>query len=132
MAKERSDTHDEELVEAATLRAALMSWLETNPGMHAVSEIAEGTVTDRGRTSHMLKRMAVDGLIRQTGGGERGSKMTFGLEPGPTSAAVKKSSGKVAKPKVTKVKDIELVVSGVEIVIGRNPLTGRLRITLEG
>jgi predicted transcriptional regulator len=127
MAKEPPQDHDEHLVQSAALRASIVGWLQSNPGPHKITEIAEGLGSDRNPVRHVCKDLAATGLIEQAGGGGRGQVLSYS-SVGQEILTPKKT--RVVKGRLTK--DVELVVAGVEIVIGRNPATGRLRITLEG
>jgi len=60
---------------------------------------------------------------------ERAAKAARPFPPMPAEALLPDPLPVVQRPAPT---DVELVVGGVTVVVGRNPATGRLRITIEG
>lgn len=127
MAKEKPAEHDESLVQSAALRASIIGWLNQNEGTHRIREIAEGLGADHEMVRRSCKTLLASEQIGAEGGGGRGNILRYYAIGGETS----EKPVRKAKTTRTGVKDVELVVAGVEIVIGRNPATGRLRITLE-
>jgi len=128
MAKESIPEHDQELVQTATLRAAICGWLNANVGAYGATEIAAAIGADRSRVAHACERLAKDQFIGRQGGGGRGNKIEYF---GRAVADDVDQPTKIRRSKNHPAKDVELVMAGVTIVIGRNPSTGRLRIVLE-
>lgn len=123
---------DEDLIQSAALRASITSWLKGNPGQHFVAEIAAAVGAEHGRTAHALKMLTKGKLINEHGAGlGRGHKIAYSSNGRYEVETVREPKAK-RLIHTAKNTDIELVAYGIEIVIGKNPATGRLRITLEG
>lgn len=116
---------DELVVEQASRRAALSSYLSQNPGEHSVSDIAEALSLRANVAGKVLKDMADNGLIPQPRREGGYNYYRDGGDVAPTKRPYTR------KPKTVSAKDVELVVGGTLIIIGRNADTGRLRITLD-
>jgi predicted DNA-binding transcriptional regulator len=118
-----------QLVEQAQKRAAIMGWLVQNPGMHTVADIAEGLGISNGSAGLMLYHMAHDGLV--TSGEIEAGKRTYSAGGKPPDEVLQEEPEQVRRRRRKGTREVELVVAGTMIVIGRNPETGRLRISLE-
>jgi DNA-binding transcriptional ArsR family regulator len=119
---------DEVVVEQAQRRAALSGYLAENPGEHAVAAIAAALDMRPNVVGKTLKDMADNGLVPQ---GRREDGINYyrdGADVAPVK--IKRSWNRRPKPE-TSAKDVELVVGGTLIIVGRNADTGRIRITLE-
>lgn len=127
----KNSPSDELIVTQATRRSLISEFLTQHEGEHSVAAIAEATSMKPAAVGLTLKTMAENGLVSQPrrekgqnyyheGASEPSAKRTYTKRP--------KIAGSVA---TTSVKDVELVVGGTLIVIGRNAATGRIRITLE-
>lgn len=134
---------DVQLHKAAERRAKVIAFVNSMGGV-AVSkdQIAENLGITPKEAFYTAKRLADNGLIRMKREGVANLYSTSNGHPAPaqppkapTSAAPTQSSPILAgQPKngAQAAKEIELVVSGVVIVIGKNDKTGRIRITIEG
>lgn len=119
MAKKKED---DTILRGAKARAAIQGYLSQNPGEHKVFELSEALSMTRGTAGQHLAHMAKSGLINLR---KEGTSKLY------SNGEIKEPAAKSKAVKVPKGRDVELVVSGTLIVIGRNPSTGRLRITLE-
>lgn len=120
---------DEQLVEHATIRASIIGWLGANPGPHDAAAVADGIGRERPSVAQALYQLNKAGLINKAVTVDDTGKHALYSGNGHPEAEAPKVRRKFKRESVT---DVELIVAGVEIVIGRNPATGRLRITLEG
>lgn len=121
---------DTAVLDQAQRRAAVTSYLASNAGEHSVAEIAAATGMRPNVAGKTLSVMADNGLVpaaRREGG------INYYRDGGDVAPnGVKRTYTKrQAKPAAVAAKDVELVVGGTMIIIGRNADTGRLRITLE-
>jgi DNA-binding transcriptional ArsR family regulator len=138
---------DSTIVKDAQNRANIVGFLSSTPGEHPIKEIADAVGINKATVGRHLTEMAKDKLVgyRQKGTAKlyRDSTSEISSEAdnshvmGEGRAARKSRASKGAAPKDTAVphkgvmRDVELVVYGTQIVIGRNPDTGRLRFILE-
>ena len=119
---------DTEIVEGADRRAKIRSWFYNHPGeetdRHRMAEVL-GT-SDIGTVGKLLTELAEQGecSMRKEGNANRYWR---GL---PQDAAPKKQRRVKAVGAGELPADVELVIDGkLVIVVGRNPQTGRLRVT---
>lgn len=109
-------------IAAAQLRANITAYLNQRSGeQFTVAEIAEGLGTNVNAVGRMAKKMAEDGLIFHAGQ-FRGKAIYMSAE---SPLEVRPSK------KVGAAKEVELVIGGMLVVVGRNEKTGRVRVTLE-
>jgi hypothetical protein len=111
-------------VEAAERRASITAFLRRNSGKQlTVADIAEALEDTVHATGRACAKMAADGLILHAGQFQ-GKQLYMDAT----------TSGPPPEPKVKKrraVEEVELVMGGVLVVVGRNEKTGRIRVTLE-
>lgn len=62
-------TQDEMMVRSAATRAAVMGWLNRNPGAHVVKEIAQGMGEESQRVRNALRSLAESGQVLAEGEG---------------------------------------------------------------
>lgn len=74
---------------------------------------------------------AVQVPIAQSQAGDRKVRQGFMWKTDET-AMMRRDADKKPNPVVFPTKDIELAINGTLIVIGKNPETGRIRITIDG
>lgn len=119
-------------VEAAQLRANISSFLFNNPGKHGTEKVASHFGISNRTAGQILLHMAKSGLIAPME--KQGTKKLWswpeGKEAVPAGEPVVLKSQKSGKP-AHAPKEVELVVGGILVIIGKNEKTGRLRITLE-
>jgi hypothetical protein len=117
------------MIRSAKERAQLMAYLSNHPGAHSTSELCEQLGWTHKATNYRAGRMAAQGLIQQHRKGTMnfyGLKTTLERDDDPAAPAAKP-----ARQSKAAVQDVELVMSGFLIVLGRNPASGRLRIVLQ-
>jgi predicted transcriptional regulator len=119
---------------AAERRAKITAYLKQLGISAAPDQIAEGTSIPASTVETLCREMARNGLIEAA---RDGSRMVYASNGGnedpeaaPTIASVKRKYSKRAAA-AAPADDVELVVGGSLIVVGRNPATGRIRITIE-
>jgi DNA-binding Lrp family transcriptional regulator len=140
---------DEEIVKQAQQRAVITGYLHQNPGERTITDVVDATGLSKYTVSHRLHEMADDGLIKAVG--QNTGRRYLVLSEGPEQPELaqheevvmgeekKTKKAKTVPAKALKtprsapvaVKDVELVINNTLIILGRNPATGRLRITLE-
>lgn len=139
------DPRGEQLKRAAQLRAAIASLFSNDKGTeydtNAIARKLESLLSELGYSksdlTYFLKSMSDN---KQLDLRKKGAHNIYSY---PGSVPKHNGNGKQAEEKLKEVvtsrkvkhevaKDIELVVNGTEILIGKNPLTGRLRIIIEG
>lgn len=119
----------------AQRRASISSYLSNNLGPRTTQEIAASMPDVSLRTvGQMLGAMARNKLIGPMV--KKGSKKMWqwpvngkAEEPAPQVISTKPIASKRAS---TPVKEIELEIDGLTVIVGRNPATGRFRVILEG
>lgn len=123
-------------VEAAGLKARMSAFLSNNPGKHSTEEVAKVVGVSNRTAGQVLLHMSKAGLIAPME--RKGTTKLWSWPEGATPLSVDQivavaATAKVQKADkpVAKAKEIELVFSGLLVVIGKNEKTGRLRITLE-
>lgn len=126
MAKTPSDA---QVLDRAERRSLILGYLTQHEGEHSVADIAATLKLRPNVVGKTLSDMAENGLVPP---GRREGGFNY-FHAGPVEEQpVKRTYNKRSKSdKAEAVKDIELVVGGTMIVIGRNANTGRIRIVLE-
>lgn len=113
------------MVKAAQLRANITAFLNKDPQtQYTVAEIADGIKGNLNAVGRATKQMAADELIVDAGT-YRGKHLYMSTNSLPTQEPVKRTRCFPA------LKEVELVVNGTLVVVGRNEKTGRIRIVLE-
>lgn len=123
----KNSPSDEVIVDQAQRRAAIGTYLAQNPGEHSVAEIATALDLKATTTGLALKAMAENGLVPEA---RREGGLNY-YRDGGDIAPKRTYTKRAAKTVAPAAKDVELVVGGTMIIIGRNSDTGRIRITLE-
>lgn len=123
-----NNSRDLAMVEVAKRKAAVIGFLNTKKGWHGSSVIAEATGVDRKDTTYVVNRLSKSGLVESK---KVKGVWLFSTESSPDFGVVEVNEPQLKKSKHVKAaKDLELVIGGVMIVVGRNEQTGRLRITI--
>lgn len=126
----------EALVEAAELRARIVSTLTSSPGTEFRSgEIATALDRPRTKVADQLQNLADSGQIQVRHQGRIGYYSLPGTGEAPRGEAVepprvRRPEAQRSKVTATNGEEVELVLSGITIIAGRNPKTGRIRIEL--
>jgi hypothetical protein len=119
-------------VSSAQTKANITALLTSSPTKHTGHEVGDALGISHGSAGQYLALMAKQGLISVEG---KGLKRLYWIDVYPKATnrvkGVTAAAGKRISKAVNSGKEVELVVGGTAIVIGRNPSTGRLRITLE-
>lgn len=121
-------TTDAELIEGAQTRANITGFLTMTPGFHTVAAIAEAVGLSRMSAGQHLALMAKDKLIRFK---KDGTSKMYGSKGGKNDIVAESPVDEEKPRRIRTTKDVELLVHGTLIIVGRNPRTGRLRIILE-
>lgn len=112
------------MVKAAQLRANITAFLNKDPQtQYTVAEIADGIKANLNAVGRATKQMAADELIVDAG--------TFrGKHLYMSTGALPEFGPPVKRPRRA-AEEVELMLGGVLVVVGRNEKTGRIRIVLE-
>lgn len=121
------------------MRAKISAFLSNNPGEHFTQAVAAHLEISPHSAGQMLGAMARDGLIPLPGKGkgEHGSKKTWRWQadmpaPAPTPAPAAASVAPIVRPshtgRASVADEVELVLGGTTLIVGRNEITGRIRI----
>lgn len=127
-------SRDDMLVRAAQLRASIVAVFGQIAGPVTTSELLAKlalpmTMPNRNRVQATARGLVDSGVLYMTKSNNKNSYYTSKPEVDEQEKAVPKAT---AKAKATAGnKDVEIVIAGVLIVVGKNPATGRLRISLE-
>lgn len=127
-------SRDEMLVRAAQLRASMVAVFNQIAAPVTTSELLAklalpSTVPNRNRVQIAAMSLVDAGMLYVTKTNGKNSYYTSKPEVAEQEKAVPKAT---AKAKTTASnKDVEIVIAGVLVVVGKNPITGRLRISLE-
>lgn len=127
---EAMNENEAKTVEVAKRRAAIMAYINTHPGTISSKDLAEALDINVHDLRYAITALVDAGEIEMH---KHGVANHYG-KPGRDlfSDQEAPATPKPQKTKAAKASDeVELVMSGVSIVIGRNPSTGRLRITIE-
>ena len=115
------------MIKAAKLRANITSFLSKHPDtQYTVSEIADGIKANLNAVGRAAKKMAADELIVDAGK-VQGKRLYMSTKALPAQDEF----GPPVKRAPRSAKEVELVVNGTLVVVGRNEKTGRIRIVLE-
>lgn len=135
-------------VEAAQRRATVSAYLSNNPGPQPTTALCKAMDLPGHVMIKLLSGMAEQGLIDRMPtprGAEsiwqwRGDGAPQGIKANRKSDAsladVERAASKLrdtlnkVKPP-TQPQEVELMIGGIVVVVGRNPATGRIRVTLE-
>ena len=126
----KNSPSDELVLEQAERRAALTGYLVNNAGEHQVADIAKALGLRANVAGKVLKDMADNGLVPQPRRDGGYNYYHAGEDVSPVKRTYTKRA-KTAPSSASSAKDVELVVGGTLIIVGRNAETGRIRITLE-
>lgn len=117
-------------VQGAKRRAQLTSLLSQAGKPMSIKEVVEATGWGESGAAYTAARLVESGLIQSR---REGLKNVYFMGNG--GDVVPDAEGEVSvvkrKTRVTSAKEVELVVAGVLVILGRNPASGRLRIVLE-
>jgi len=132
---------NDQLVGTAKVRAAILAFLHNNPGNHFVSEVAAQVGVSGISAGQLLSNMKKANMVDGTR--INGKLVYFDMDPSKKDA---QSEAATMLPTLAKTKalkpmpqpvpqqqrgEVEFVVGGVVIVMGRNTENGRLRITFD-
>jgi hypothetical protein len=134
-AKPEEETSDEELVAKAELRAKVIGFLTKHKGtMYQRDLVAEKLGVNVWSVGTMLKTLADEGLIERQLEGSRKYYFIDGEQTAPQpDAPTARMKRKTVRARTAEdvPPDVELVIAGtLTVVVGRNPATGRIRVTL--
>lgn len=120
-------------VQAAQLRANISSFLFNNSGQHTTEEVATQLGVSNRTAGQLLLHMAKSKLIAPME--KNGTKKLWRWPEGQAIASTNEAAvatKKQSKPKsVHATAEVELVLGGLLVIVGKNEQTGRIRITLE-
>mgnify|MGYP003440168349 CR=1 FL=1 len=122
-------SRSEQLVKVAKRRAAIVGLLNSNPAVkYSLVNIAEALGDSAKDVDYAVQRLVESDLVNMDKVGN--VKWFYAKDRGaPKDPQVSASSKAKAKNRVTD-KDVELVIGGVLIVVGRSAESGRLRIVI--
>ena len=120
-------------VQGAARRAQLVSLISQAEKPMTIKDIAAATGWGESGCAYTATKAAESGLIKtRKDNGKNIYYMGNGEEPEPIDdMGDVRAYGKAKKTRITSAKEVELVVAGVLVILGRNPTSGRLRIVLE-
>ena len=134
-------TREECIVRNAQRRAQIVAFMNASNAWQTVRDVATGVGVTPKMASNLLYRMEQSGMVLMRKSGMlnvyalKGADGSEPGEPQQTNPAEPKSkraySKKVSANVADNVRNIELVIGKMLVLIGRNPESGRLRITLE-
>ena len=121
------------MVLGAERRAKVMALLNERNDWIGIEAVSERVGLDLSAARGLVYAMTNSGLIQSRRFGKKTLYALKGKVPGATDgeAIVKRKYARRDNGSVRLDKDVELVVGGMLVIVGRNPETGRLRITLE-
>lgn len=115
--------------EKAQARASISAYLSNNPGQRSTEDVATAIGISARTAGQMLGAMSRGKLIRFNGKAGKAKRWSWPVVAGTD---VQPSPEKHSKRTTTTApKELELVIDGLQIVVGKNPATGRLRIVIE-
>lgn len=118
--------------QGAARRAQLAALLSQADKPLSIKEIMEATGWPESGTAYTATKAASAGLIQVR---KDGLKNLYYMGNGEEPQTEDGQDGEVSvvkrRSRVTTAKEVELVVAGVLVILGRNPASGRLRIVLE-
>ena len=116
-------------VQGAERRAQLMALLSASEKPMTIQEVMEATGWGNSGAQYTATKLFESGLAKMK---KEGGKNFYFIGNGDEPVADESEVGaKARKPRITSAKEVELVVAGVLVILGRNPASGRLRIVLE-
>lgn len=121
-------------VQGAARRAQLVSLISQAEKPMTIKDIAAATGWGESGCAYTATKAAESGLIKtRKDNGKNIYYMGNGDEPEPATEDMGdvRAWGAKRKTRITSAKEVELVVAGVLVILGRNPTSGRLRIVLE-
>ena len=139
MARKMKVSRDNQLKHAATMRAKIIPYLNDGSEYSAadIAKTFSDTVAEvnysEAQVGALLSNMAKNKLISST---KKGFRNYYSI-PAKFAGAITEKAVKPAKTAVGKRSykvhgnDVELVLNGTTIIVGRNTATGRLRIIIE-
>lgn len=124
---------DAALVSVAERRARIIAYVNSHHGPTTSHEIADNTDMNVADFRWAVKALVEGGLVETRKEGTANVYFRPGGGLFPTKQAEEPQPRKIHKAshKVHSTNEVELVMNGVLIVVGRNPVSGRLRITIE-
>ena len=124
----RKKANENRVVQSAERRAKLMAFLHSRPEPASIADITKATGIPDHAVAYLTKRMAESKQIVE----RRIGIANFYSLPGEEDLQSELPLREVqTQTRVKTAKDVELVLAGMLVVIGRNPKTNRIRITLE-
>jgi DNA-binding transcriptional ArsR family regulator len=120
--------HHKQLISRAQTRADITAFLSQNPGQHSAAAVADALGRQHSTIGQHLMRMAKDGLIGIVASGKR---RLFTQNFLPDADVTASAEPKPRKQRIVATRDVEIVTSGYQIVLGKNEQTGRLRIVID-
>ena len=130
------------LVSGAARRAELAAFLASQAEPQSIKQIAEAMGWAESATAYTARIAAESGLIKSRKQ-EFSNKLLYSIGNGEGNGADEASEvsggelsviqpkGAAKKGRIVAAREVELVVAGVLVILGRNPVSGRLRILLE-
>jgi predicted transcriptional regulator len=135
MSTETQSQEDLAIVTGAQNRANIMAYLNTHPGTHKAAELSEALGVHYSTAFNHLKSLAETKQIKMKKDGntmlfsaKNGNHVTATVDDTPAKRAYKKIA---KKPSNAHHKEVEFVVHGMHITIGRNEKTGRPQIIVD-
>lgn len=125
-------------VEVAQRRADASAFLSQNPGPQGTNAVAEALRLPGAVTLHLLTDMADQGLVTRLPT-PRGAESKWvwpdpnTKPPAPSPAPIPAPAKEMARlaDMLRAPQEVELVLGGISVIVGRNPTTGRIRVILE-
>jgi hypothetical protein len=121
------------VVQGAERRAKLMAFLSSQESPQSLKQIIDALGWPESGTAYTARIAHESGLIRMRK--VNGKNMYFmgnGEESEPEAEGQDEvSTTPKRKTRIVAAREVELVVAGVLVILGRNPASGRLRIVLE-
>ena len=115
-------------VQGAQRRAQLVSLLSQAEKPLTINDIVAATGWGASGAAYTATKCAQSGLIKTR---KDFGKNVYFMGDGSEESEESEVSTVKRRTRVTSAREVELVVAGVLVILGRNPASGRLRITLE-
>jgi hypothetical protein len=119
-------------VQGAKRRAQLASLLSQADHPLDIKEIVAATGWGESGAAYTATKLVQSGMIESR---REGLKNVYFMGNGNGGDVVPEAEGEVSvvkrRSRITAAREVELVVAGVLVILGRNPASGRLRIVLE-
>jgi hypothetical protein len=136
--KQRPKIKRPNTVEAAQRRAIASAFLSQHPGPQGTTVIAEAIGLPGSVVLHLLTGMAQQGLITRLPTLRGAESLWMWPEntkepapPAPTPAPSPATEMARLAEMLRAPQEVELVLGGIMVIVGRNPTTGRIRMILE-